>query len=487
MDRSLIATSNAATFTECVLELVSNSLNANATAIAIRIHADKRKIQIVDNGIGISKKELETVAEYESKNSDCCKTQCVCDSQKTLVNIRRLCDAMLITSRYYNSSKTYMKVFKVWCAPKIVKVHRRPSQGTTVTIYGFHELSLNKWNIFSMHHLIATIAIINIQASFSIRDDQEKRIIMVASKSRSPIKSIHLLYNKEISFTNLWCVKHTRTSDINFHAYVALTKSYATQYIFLNNKPVYCPVILHMISSTFIALWHFFGKVQSKQILKPEAVFILLFIRSTQYIFSVEKGKRILILTSTQDLLHIIRSEIVNIFIKNIMPLPNSVAKYIRNHKNVMYNRLNTLNSIQIFKKTPMLLQPCASNKIEREMITNQLNLTQISCVVSQSFTSVSQNTNVIDEHHTPTLSEWSNWTYPELDDLYNPKKIQSVSKKRNFDRDSLNFYKRFNFLPEKLHKLLRGKAKLTKTNILNELSGSILSVKLKSGLESKK
>lgn len=91
---------------------MSNSLHVNTTSIAIRFHSEERKIQVIDNGIGISKIELKTIAEYNNKN--------YCNypirhgihnwRKQTLINIRRLSNAMIITSRYYNSSKTYMKV-----------------------------------------------------------------------------------------------------------------------------------------------------------------------------------------------------------------------------------------------------------------------------------------------------------------------------------------------------------------------------------------
>lgn len=91
---------------------VSNSLHVNATSIAIRFHSEERKIQVIDNGIGIPKVELKTIAEYNNKN--------YCNypigygihnwKRQTLINIRRLSNAMMITSRCYNSSKTYMKV-----------------------------------------------------------------------------------------------------------------------------------------------------------------------------------------------------------------------------------------------------------------------------------------------------------------------------------------------------------------------------------------
>ncbi|OAD60590.1 DNA mismatch repair protein Mlh3 [Eufriesea mexicana] len=182
----------------CTKDRVSNSLYANATSIAIRIHNAKRKIQVVDNGIGIQKVQLKEIAEYSNKDMFIYSKDISIRKKQTLTDIRKLSNAMIITSRYYNSSETYIKVFKVCHDPIICTVKRRPSQGTSVSIYGFHELSLSKWNVAFMYHLIGNIAIANPQTSFSVRDDQEKKVTMIITKPHNPIDIFKSLYKKEI-------------------------------------------------------------------------------------------------------------------------------------------------------------------------------------------------------------------------------------------------------------------------------------------------
>ena len=48
---------------QCVDELVLNSLDAASTCIAVRLDLTCGRIQVVDNGIGISHQELASVAE----------------------------------------------------------------------------------------------------------------------------------------------------------------------------------------------------------------------------------------------------------------------------------------------------------------------------------------------------------------------------------------------------------------------------------------
>ncbi|KOC58708.1 DNA mismatch repair protein mutL, partial [Habropoda laboriosa] len=390
---------------------VSNSLNANATSIAIRIHGVERKIQVIDNGVGIHRKHLEIIAEYNGQSFlNCWNMQDICNQRKqTLINIRKLSDAMLITSRYYNSSKTYLKVFKICHDTNIVKIERRPSQGTTVSIYGLHELSLKKWDIPTMYYLVANIAIVNPQVSFSIRDDHKKEVIMIITKPHDPINIFKLLYNREVLLREIWCIKCTRKSDIKFCAYIGLAdvNFAAMQNMFLNNKPVHCPLILQVVSATFMNSLQLFKKIQYEQFLKRDNVFILLYIWCTEYIFTIENGKRTLILPNVQSLLQNIKSKILNIFTKNNMPLSICDSK--------------------------------CKNNIE-EGLKN--NVTHFAANITQLFTPVSQ---INKETIILTLSEWSNWSY------------RNTSNMKQFRNKSLTFYKHFDFLPKKLHKLLRG------------------------------
>ncbi|CAK9832252.1 DNA mismatch repair protein Mlh3 [Anthophora retusa] len=482
MEASIISTSNVTNIVECILELVSNSLNANATAIAIRIHGGERKIQVIDNGVGIHIKRLKIIAEYNAESiRNCWNLQDICNRRKqTLTNIRKLSDAMLITSRYYNSSKTYLKVFKTCQDRSIIKIERRPSQGTTVSIYGFHELSLKKWDIAFMYHLIANIAIVNPQVSFSIRDDYRKEVIMTITKPHDPIDIFRLVYNKKVLFHKIWYMKCTKRSDIKFCAYIGLTdvNSTAMQKIFLNNKLVCCPLVLQIVSATFINILKLFGKNQCEQFVKKETIFILLFIWCTEYIFTIEHGKRTLILPNVQGLLQNIKSKILDIFTKNNMPLSISDSKCSKIQNNLIYNYtrdlndpLYTFNHITNRKitelKGPHIRENIIIKKNNTEEKLNNSNA-HFGTNITQLFTPISQ---INKETIMLTLSEWSNWSY------------KNTSKIKQFD-NSLTFYKHFDFLPRKLHKLLCGNTKLTKTDILNECIGSAFSRKLKSGLQ---
>ncbi|KZC07380.1 DNA mismatch repair protein Mlh3 [Dufourea novaeangliae] len=364
-------------------------------------------------------------------------------------------------------------------------VQRRPSIGTTVSIYGFHELSFDKWNILSMYLLVGNIAIVNLQVSFSIRDDQGKKVIMIISKPHKPIEIFKSLYRREVSFNNVWYIENVNEDSTKFCAFIGLanTKLNARQYIFLNNRPVHCPLILQVISTAFITILRSSVQARSSrrhQIRKNQAIFILLFISCRDYIFTVEKGKKVLILPSIQDLLLSIRNEILNIFTKSTMPLFDRVSKNVGRHKNSIYSYANNTNNITtwvpllhettIDKQNVSLL--CYSdltniNSVNTQSIS-QLTRNEITDV--QLFTPDSRDNKLVKETYALTLlSEWSNWTHPD-------NGSNRLKKTNNFDSTTL-FHKHYDFLPKKLHKLLCGNTKLTKTDVLIKSGGSVTSI----------
>lgn len=91
---------------------VANSLAAQATAIAIRIRAEKREIRVIDNGVGMQESMLEDVAEYNAKIISNRRRMygLIESSNCTLINIRRLSDTLTVVSRHRHSTETFMKV-----------------------------------------------------------------------------------------------------------------------------------------------------------------------------------------------------------------------------------------------------------------------------------------------------------------------------------------------------------------------------------------
>lgn len=81
--------------------------------IAIRVHLEKREIQIIDNGIGIQKNTLNYIGEYNSikaANNQYGTYDLSESNNRILVSIRHSSDTFTIASRYKDSMETFMKV-----------------------------------------------------------------------------------------------------------------------------------------------------------------------------------------------------------------------------------------------------------------------------------------------------------------------------------------------------------------------------------------
>lgn len=89
-----------------------NSLEAKATAVAVRIDIRNRKIQVVDNGLGIDKDALRSIGEYPTigEGTSALNTRGRITQGRSLVIIRVISSLLMIMSKSQVSPKTYGKV-----------------------------------------------------------------------------------------------------------------------------------------------------------------------------------------------------------------------------------------------------------------------------------------------------------------------------------------------------------------------------------------
>ncbi|XP_071577185.1 DNA mismatch repair protein MutL [Temnothorax nylanderi] len=512
--------SNIASFERCVLELVANSLNAHAAAIAVRIHAGKREIQVVDNGVGIPKDMLKHIAEYDSETVD---QQRVYEPPELnyLAEVRRLSDRLTVSSRLQYSKETFMKAFEVGFAPNLKQIEQRPSCGTTVSIYGFHEIPpLKKWDISTICSLIAAIAVTKLEVSFSIRDDDRKKVVLRIAKPHSPVEVLRTLFGKDLPLNRVWSVQCGPEFSANYHGYVGLSDKNAMQWIFLNHRPICCPLILRLIKIAFKERLNLFSDQESNaRDPYDKNMFILFFLTFSQkeFTFVTESGERYIMFYDMQKILNTIKNcafkclaeeaavsavtpylcktqllkQIYlkserSVFSRNINGRKNVSSLVIRNkvvmtgfkrkkisstiitnsfnkqHRddNVESRRNNVLNSIHC--RIASITNLCevvekVHNDIDK-MQGSSMNLTDNSTKSDKTYNYYDDNNNNSINMISP-LSEWSNWTY------------YTNNKKRDSARNMNN---QFDFLPRKLYGPQRYNVKLTNVKCFNSPNDTI-------------
>ena len=207
--RSGVAITN---FTQCVEELVLNSLDAEATCITVRIDIPNFKIQVCDNGIGITHGDLRFVGERYSSS----KCHVLEDLEQlsfhgfrgeALASIREICDVLEISTRHRSSHQTYCKLFRTSQVLEL-KESRFPRtiRGTSVTVHGlFSNLPVRRKAIMEtldfdrVRHRIASIALINPKTAFTLINDSSGVKCLRTHDCKSVVSAFSQLFGNQRS------------------------------------------------------------------------------------------------------------------------------------------------------------------------------------------------------------------------------------------------------------------------------------------------
>ncbi|KAM9149179.1 DNA mismatch repair protein Mlh3 isoform 2-T3 [Pangshura tecta] len=182
---------------QCVEELVLNSIDAKATCVAIRVDLETFKVQVVDNGSGMGREDLNKVGNqyFTSK----------CNSVEDLENLKfygfrgeavasiaNMASIVEISSKTNNTVKTFMKLFQNGKALEVCEAElTRPSGGTTVTVYNlFHQLPVRKKCMDPMlefervRQKVEALSLIHPSVSFSLRNDASCSMMLQLPKTK---------------------------------------------------------------------------------------------------------------------------------------------------------------------------------------------------------------------------------------------------------------------------------------------------------------
>ncbi|PZC78614.1 hypothetical protein B5X24_HaOG201991 [Helicoverpa armigera] len=142
----LSASAHVNNFKRAIEELIYNSLDAESTSIAIRIHIEESSIQVIDNGCGIAKHDFNLIGQRHvtSKIDNIGALQAAPKNYgfrgEFLANIITISQMVKITSRHLGTEDTWAKTFCDGKEKKFAKMTTRPSNGTTVSVYSKVEI-----------------------------------------------------------------------------------------------------------------------------------------------------------------------------------------------------------------------------------------------------------------------------------------------------------------------------------------------------------
>ncbi|XP_071375654.1 DNA mismatch repair protein Mlh3-like [Centroberyx affinis] len=183
---------------QCVEELMLNSIDAGATCVGVRMDMEAFKVQVIDNGSGMTVEDMECVGNryYTSK----------CSSVEDLENLRfygfrgeavasiaSLATLVEISSRAKSSGKTHVRVFKDGKGLDVFEAETaRPSAGTTFVICNFfHNLPVRRKRMDAVlegeriRQRVEAISLMHPSVSFTLKNDCTGAMMVQLSKARN--------------------------------------------------------------------------------------------------------------------------------------------------------------------------------------------------------------------------------------------------------------------------------------------------------------
>ncbi|KPJ02444.1 DNA mismatch repair protein Mlh3 [Papilio xuthus] len=193
----LNASSKINNYKNAVEELVYNSLDADATSVAVRINIYDNTIQVIDNGFGIAKCDIPLLGQRYASSKVTDKSELKSAPIKfgfrgeSLSNIIEVSQCVKITTRHKDANETWIKTFYKGQYKGSQITLMRPSKGTTVELKGFlYNLHIQKKATNPLNELqniklfLQQLSLVNTNVSISLRDNSKNEIIFKVHKNR---------------------------------------------------------------------------------------------------------------------------------------------------------------------------------------------------------------------------------------------------------------------------------------------------------------
>ncbi|XP_037097660.1 DNA mismatch repair protein Mlh3 [Syngnathus acus] len=234
---------------QCVEELVLNSLDAGATCVGVRMDLEAFKVQVIDNGAGMSAEDMACVGNryYTSK----CHSLGDLDDLRyygfrgeAIASVVAMATLVEISSRTKNTGRTLVKMFKNGKAMDVFeKDITRPTAGTTVIICNlFHNTPVRRKRMDlvlegeKVKHRVEAMSLMHPTVSFTLRNDCTGTMIVQLPKARDTYHrfiQIHSLARAQ----KLGEIQHTR-AQFEVMGYLGREGHYnaSLQFLYINGR-----------------------------------------------------------------------------------------------------------------------------------------------------------------------------------------------------------------------------------------------------------
>ncbi|XP_067389249.1 DNA mismatch repair protein Mlh3 isoform X2 [Emydura macquarii macquarii] len=236
---------------QCVEELVLNGIDAKATCVAIRVDLETFKVQVVDNGSGMGREDLNKVGSryFTSK----CNSVEDLESLKfhgfrgeALASIASMASIVEISSKTNKTAKTFMKLFKNGKALEVCEAElTRPSGGTTVTVCNlFYQLPVRRKCLDPMlefekvRQKVEALSLMHPSVSFSLRNDTSCSMVLQLPKTKDMCSRFCQIYG--LSRTQKLRKINYKSAGFELSGYISSEGHYNKnmQFLYVNNRLV---------------------------------------------------------------------------------------------------------------------------------------------------------------------------------------------------------------------------------------------------------
>ncbi|XP_065491499.1 DNA mismatch repair protein Mlh3 [Caloenas nicobarica] len=236
---------------QCVEELVLNSIDAKATCVAIRVDLEAFKIQVVDNGSGMGREDLNAMGKryFTSKCSS------VGDLEnltfygfrgEAVASIANMATVVEVSSKTSRTAKTFVKLFHNGQALEVCEAElSRPSGGTTVTVCNlFYQLPVRRkrmdpvLELERVRHKVEAISLMHPSVSLSLRNDASSTMVLQLPKTRDIYSRFCQIYGLGRS-QKLREINH-KSGGFELSGYISIEGHYNKnmQFLYVNRRLV---------------------------------------------------------------------------------------------------------------------------------------------------------------------------------------------------------------------------------------------------------
>nr|XP_051682181.1 DNA mismatch repair protein Mlh3 isoform X3 [Oryctolagus cuniculus] len=236
---------------QCVEELVLNSIDAEATCVAVRVNMETYQVQVIDNGFGMGSVDVDKVGNRYF-TSKCTSVQDLENPRfygfrgEALASIADMASTMEISSKKNRTMKTFVKLFQNGKALKAYEADlTRPSAGTTVTVYNlFYQLPVRRkcmdprLEFEKVRQRIEALSLMHPSISFSLRNDVSGSMVLQLPKTKDMCSRFCQIYGlrKSQKLREI----HFKYKEFELNGYISSEAHYNKnmQFLFVNKRLV---------------------------------------------------------------------------------------------------------------------------------------------------------------------------------------------------------------------------------------------------------